>query len=323
VTVGQSCTILPTVSPILASDEPKQQLDIRVYLSIRTPSCSATRVTDQLPSIKLIFKNVNMNKAFTPDFERDLLAIADNNAHLVHPCTALSKAQVPFTMDDRRLGVCQKANQKFTNILAINQFADGEPYIESTKYSNSITYSISYNLSVAPMTTASELPVPLPELMEAVSVDIPTKYEATTDQLAAMSPVANQWYLELNDLAHQPKSFKTLFWYTGLAERISAVLNPESLALPNDPTRLPAPKEPNLKVPSNRPFAKRKPIKPNRFHKDFSGNNSHQQQQKPSQHHGNNNNDSHNSHHSHYNRPSIHKRLGPPPTHHHVETKRR
>lgn len=151
-TCGQLTTVADQVNPAVLESQGltgnDNQVNAVVFVSIRTPATRADRVTDQLPSLKLLFKSVKLENLKTELFYETVMTEIENKKSKLFPCAQLEAANISYCLDDVRVGHMSYARQKFTTINAASHMITTVPMIEVKKEIKYVTYSVSFLLSV-------------------------------------------------------------------------------------------------------------------------------------------------------------------------------
>lgn len=221
-----------------------------VYVSIRTPTTMDNYVSDQLPSMKLVFPPVHRNFLLTKDFEQKVFSEIARKQQHIHLCKSLQLAEVNYALKDVRFGYMRSARQRFTLIHSVKHFNDDMPFIHVKKNSISVvTYSVSYILDIFPRYPEPSIETLVGLRNEANKLDQSTQ----TDELpstndTAYSPVSSpepmdidpesldkspyqhcgehrKWIQTLAYLNKRPQTFRTMVQHVHLARQIGMYMN--------------------------------------------------------------------------------------------------
>lgn len=211
-----SCSMI--VQPKIPSTSSVQ---VKFFISFRTPLTPKARVTDQLPTGTLIAKNVKRPHLQTEKFKRMIALKARQLVRNFYPCSTYQQACLEFELIQPRFGLWMQGEEKFLNV---NDISEGSLLqLDSIQHSTSevpmITASLSFMIHIKPI-KALESMVSSNEVTKQAVRGIS---QAHINQKVP-TPEFTAWVDDLSYLASLPSNFETMSKFIKLASEIKETL---------------------------------------------------------------------------------------------------
>lgn len=202
------------------TDPAKPTLNLKVFLSFRSPTAPYPLVSDQLPKGALMIQNVNFDNLQTLSLHQFILNKARQLASNLHPCKDYVEVGIPFDLLHPRFGFWNPHEQRLLDVV------DQGRELPLLHRSMAITTGATA-LVVASMSFVVNLEMASTASPDTQSKSAPTGANFQTPSSSCCHPDVenfNIWISELRQIAQLPENFQTLSRYTRLAADISLKL---------------------------------------------------------------------------------------------------
>lgn len=215
-----SCTLQAENSDHAPS---KFALNLKVFISFRSPTTPHPKISDQMPKGVLVIQNVNYNQVTSKKFLKFIYEKSRQMALNLHPCKDYNEVGLKYDLVQPRFGFWNPHGQRLLDVLDHGR-APRLPLRDMMLTSGAMA------LIVASMSFLIDLE-PRPSSSEAASA---SKEDPPTPPSSSGCPPDFQafkaWIDDLHNLAQMPPTFDTLSQYAQLAAEISRKLKPPPAA---------------------------------------------------------------------------------------------